>query len=247
MVSSPDQPALLSVQRLSGPSGGSVQVQNVNFSLRPSEALAIVGPKGAGKTTLLDLMSCLKSSAAGRVIYQGRDVLSLAPYRLARLGLALVGEQLSLLKEATVLDNLLLARHGERRTGLLQHVFFPPWVRNEEVNHRRRVEEVIEVLDLHSARHRKICDLPSGVRRFVDLGRALVLRPRLVLGDELFRGLSPAESAAMARALRLVRRSGVSLVLTGEDEGVTAGVADRVAHMEAGVLRLITEREVAPS
>ncbi len=246
MTPSSHQPALLSVQRLVGPVDESFQLKNVNFSLGAGDALVIIGPKGAGKSTLLNLLSCVAPALSGRVVYRGRDILSLAPYRLARLGIAMVGEHCRLLETATVLDNLLLARHAERRTGLLQHVFFPPWVRREEVNHRRRAEEAVDALGLHSVRGEKICNLPVGVRKFVDLGRALVMRPRLVLGDEVTRGLNDKECAAMVSALKNVRRRGASLVLTEEKEGGMAGLANRAAHLEAGELRFAPAREAAP-
>jgi|GEM_PF-3768198 len=247
MTKPPDQQVLLAVRRLCGPAGHSVRVRDINFSLGTGAALTIMGPSGAGKSTLLEMMACFRPSASGRVIFRGRNILGLAAFRLARLGLAMVAERPCLLGRATVLENLLLGRHAERRTGLLQHMVFPPWVTGEEVNHRRRVEEMIDLLDLHEVRYEIVGDLPADVQRTVDLGRALVMRPRLLLCDEVFRGLSPAQSGTLSHALTLARRRGVALVMTQEEGRGEADLDSQVVRMEAGSLPSMSEHERAVS
>ena len=225
----------LAVEDLSISFGGIRAVDDVSFEVEEGEVFAIIGPNGAGKTTLFNLVSGIYFPDAGSVRFAGRDITSLPAHRIAPLGLARTFQNIELFEHATVLQNLLIGRHVHRRSTALSHLLFLPAVRREELEHRRRVEDVIELLDLAHYREQRIANLPYGVRKVVEVGRALCLEPKLLLLDEPTSGLNPEESEDMGFWIEDINRDlGVTVVMVAHDMGLVSRVAGRVLALNEG-------------
>ena len=230
----------LAVEDLSISFGGIRAVDDVSFDIEEGEVFAIIGPNGAGKTTLFNLVSGIYFPDGGRVRFAGRDITSLPAHRIAPLGLARTFQNIELFEHATVLQNLLIGRHVHRRSTALSHLLFLPAVRREELEHRRRVEDVIDLLELAHYREQTIANLPYGVRKVVEVGRALCLEPKLLLLDEPTSGLNPEESEDMGFWIEDINRDlGVTVVMVAHDMGLVSRVAGRVLALNEG--RVIAE------
>ena len=220
--------------------GGIRAVDDVSFEVEEGEVFAIIGPNGAGKTTLFNLVSGIYFPDGGSVRFAGRDITSLPAHRIAPLGLARTFQNIELFEHATVLQNLLIGRHVHRRSTVLSHLLFLPSVRREELEHRRRVEDVIDLLELAHYREQRIANLPYGVRKVVEVGRALCLEPKLLLLDEPTSGLNPEESEDMGFWIEDINRDlGVTVVMVAHDMGLVSRVAGRVLALNEG--RVIAE------
>ena len=230
----------LAVEDLSISFGGIRAVDDVSFEVEEGEVFAIIGPNGAGKTTLFNLVSGIYFPDDGNVRFAGRDITSLPAHRIAPLGLARTFQNIELFEHATVLQNLLIGRHVHRRSTALSHLLFLPAVRREELEHRRRVEDVIDLLELAHYREQRIANLPYGVRKVVEVGRALCLEPKLLLLDEPTSGLNPEESEDMGFWIEDINRDlGVTVVMVAHDMGLVSRVAGRVLALNEG--RVIAE------
>ncbi len=230
----------LAVEDLSISFGGIRAVDDVSFDIEEGEVFAIIGPNGAGKTTLFNLVSGIYFPDGGSVRFAGRDITSLPAHRIAPLGLARTFQNIELFEHATVLQNLLIGRHVHRRSTALSHLLFLPAVRREELEHRRRVEDVIDLLELAHYREQTIANLPYGVRKVVEVGRALCLEPKLLLLDEPTSGLNPEESEDMGFWIEDINRDlGVTVVMVAHDMGLVSRVAGRVLALNEG--RVIAE------
>jgi branched-chain amino acid transport system ATP-binding protein len=234
----------LAVTDLSISFGGIRAVDDVSFAVNEGEVFAIIGPNGAGKTTLFNLVSGIYFPDGGSVRFAGRDITSLPAHRIAPLGLARTFQNIELFEHATVLQNLLIGRHVHRRSTALSHLLFLPSVRREELEHRRRVEDVIDLLELAHYREQRIANLPYGVRKVVEVGRALCLEPKLLLLDEPTSGLNPEESEDMGFWIEDINRDlGVTVVMVAHDMGLVSRVAGRVLALNEG--RVIAEGSAA--
>jgi branched-chain amino acid transport system ATP-binding protein len=169
-------PGLIEADNISISFGGIKAVDGVTFSVAQGEIFAIVGPNGAGKSTIFNLISRIYEPTGGRLTFQGEDITSVAPHTIAGRGIARTFQNIELFEHATVLDNLLIGRHCRARPNLLAEIFFTPGVRREELRHREAVEEIIDFLDLANYRDQRISGLPYGVRKVVELARALCAR-----------------------------------------------------------------------
>ena len=227
--------ALLQVDRLSVQFGGVKAVSGVGFAVRQGEVLTLIGPNGAGKTTVFNLISRIYQPASGAIALDGVDLLRVAPHRVAALGIARTFQNIELFENATVLQNLLIGCHTHRATGLWQELLFLPAVRREERKLRDRVEQVIDLLDLQHHRDSLVAGLPYGVRKVVELGRALTARPRLLLLDEPSSGLNVEETDDMAFWIQDIRDDlGATVLMVEHDMALVSRVSDRVLAMNQG-------------
>ncbi|MEI6734524.1 MAG: ABC transporter ATP-binding protein [Comamonadaceae bacterium] len=243
-------PTLLSAKQLSLRFGGVLAVNQVSFDVRQGEVFTLIGPNGAGKTTVFNLISRLYTPSSGEIDYLGpKGMLRLTeepPQDVAGLGIARTFQNIELFEHATVLHNLLIGRHTQRKTGLWQDLFFTRSARDAEMQAREKAEEVIEFLDLQHHRDAMVEGLPYGVRKVVELARALCTEPKLLLLDEPSSGLNVEETEDMAFWIADIKNDlGITVLMVEHDMTLVSRVSDRVLAMNQGeVLALGTPREV---
>ena len=238
--------SLLEVRDLSVHFGGVKAVDGVSFAVEQGEVFTIVGPNGAGKSTIFNLISRFYKPTRGTIHFEGRDITHLSAHQIAKLGIARTFQNIELFDHSTVLDNLLMGRHAHRRARWVENIFHTPRVRAEEREHRRRVEEVIEFLELEAYRRSMIAGLPYGVRKVVEIGRALALGPKLILLDEPASGLSVEETRDVSFWIEDMRRvMGLTVVMVEHDMSLVSRTCDRVLAVANGrPLALGTPAEV---
>jgi branched-chain amino acid transport system ATP-binding protein len=239
-------PPLLSVQKLSVSFGGVRAVNDLSFDVERGEVFTLIGPNGAGKTTVLNLISRLYAPSSGSIELDGQSLGERAPHEIARLGIARTFQNIELFENATVLQNLLIGRHTHRRTGLASELLFTAKARAAEVAAREAVERVIDLLDLQHHRESLVAGLPYGVRKVVELARALCTEPRLILLDEPSSGLNVEETGDMAFWIEDMRSDlGITVLMVEHDMALVSKVSDRVLAMNQGeMLALGTPPEV---
>jgi branched-chain amino acid transport system ATP-binding protein len=237
---------LLSAQDLSVRFGGVLAVNRVSFQVQRGEVFTLIGPNGAGKTTVFNLISRIYEPTSGAISFDGQVLTSVAPHRIAALGIARTFQNIELFEHATVLQNLLIGRHVHRQSGLWSELLFLPSVRAAERQTRRKVEEVIELLDLQHYRDTLVAGLPYGVRKVVELARALATGPKLLLLDEPSSGLNVEETEDMAYWIADIQKEmGITVLMVEHDMTLVSRVSDRVLAMNQGeVLALGTPAEV---
>ena len=242
---------LLSAQNLSVRFGGVLAVNNVSFDVRRGEVFTLIGPNGAGKTTVFNLISRIYTPTAGTIAYAGPGgaLLPLTdqpPHKVAGLGIARTFQNIELFEHASVLHNLLIGRHTQRETGLWADMFFTPKVRNAEVRAREKAEQIIDFLDLQHYRDTLVAGLPYGVRKVVELARALCTEPQLLLLDEPSSGLNVEETDDMAFWIQDIQHElGITVLMVEHDMSLVSKVSDRVLAMNQGeVVAMGTPREV---
>ncbi|HTV68627.1 MAG TPA: ABC transporter ATP-binding protein [Rhizobiaceae bacterium] len=238
--------SLLEVENVTLRFGGVVAVNKVSFSVEEGEVFALVGPNGAGKSTLFNLISRFYDPVEGDIRFQGKSILDRPSHEMARLGIARTFQNIELFEQATVLQNLLVGRHRHRQSRLWNEVLFTPFVRNEERRHREAVEKVIDFLDLQVYRDKYIAGLPYGVRKVVEMGRALAIEPKLLLLDEPASGLSVEETQDVAFWVEDIKKEmGVTVIMVEHDMHLVSAVSDRVLALADGkALALGTPHEV---
>ncbi|MCB1368223.1 MAG: ABC transporter ATP-binding protein [Rhodobacteraceae bacterium] len=227
--------SLLEIKNATLKFGGVVAVNDLSFSVEEGEVYAIVGPNGAGKSTVFNLISRFYDPFAGSFTFDGKNILDYKADSIADLGIARTFQNIELFEHATVLQNLLVGRHRHRKTNLIEEMLFTPRVRREEYKHRAAVEEVIDFLDLQPYRDKMIAGLPYGVRKVVELGRALSSNPRLLLLDEPASGLSVEETQDMRWWIDDIRKQmGITVLMVEHDMGLVSAVSDRVLALADG-------------
>lgn len=215
--------------------GGLTAVEDVSFTVNTGDVFALVGPNGAGKSTLFNLISRFYSPASGDIRVDGESVLGLSPSEIPSLGVARTFQNIELFERATVIDNLLIGRNRHVRTGLVSNLLFTPFTRAEERRHREAVERVIDFLELQAYRDKHVGGLPYGVRKVVELGRALAMEPRLLLLDEPASGLSVEESIDLAFWIEDIRdQMGITVLLVEHDMKLVSSVCNRVLALADG-------------
>ena len=231
--------ATLSVRNLSIMFGGVHAVEDVSFDVEPGEVFAIIGPNGAGKSTLFNLISRLYEPSAGTIHYGDHDLLKLPAHKVVQSGIARTFQNIELFEHATVLENLMVGRHSRMSHNPLAHFAFLPSVKKSELEHRRKVEDVIDLLEIAKYRDQIIADLSYGARKNVELARALCAEPSLLLLDEPASGLNNEETDDVGFWLEDIKHDlGVTLVMVEHDMNLVSSIADRVMAINDG--RLIT-------
>ncbi len=233
-------------QELSVRFGGIRAVDAVDFEIRQGEVFAIIGPNGAGKTTIFNLISRIYNPTGGKLIFQDRDITQLPAHQIASLGIARTFQNIELFSNATLLQNLLIGRHCHARTGVLEQLLFLPNARRDELLHREKVEDVIAFLGLQRYRDTLIANLPYGVRKVVELGRALCIEPKLLLLDEPSSGLNVEETEGMGFWIEDIKKDlDITVIMVEHDMNLVRQVSDRVMALNYGkVMALGTPEEV---
>ena len=229
-----EQPQL-AVQGVSKRFGGVTAVENVTVAVRRGEILSVIGPNGAGKTSLLNMISGFYRPTSGTIHLEGRDITRLRPSQVAALGVARTFQNIALFAGMTVLDNIMLGRHVHMRSGVFASLLYWGFAQREEIAHRARAEELIELLELQSIRKQPSAGLPYGLRKRVELGRALALEPKILLLDEPMGGMNQAEKEDMARFILEVNSQwGTTIILIEHDMAVVMDISDRVCVLDRG-------------
>jgi len=227
--------SFLSIENLSISFGGVKAVDDVSFAVEEGSVYAIIGPNGAGKSTIFNLLSRFYEPLSGQLNFAGNDLLELGAKDIARLGIARTFQNLELFEHASVLQNLLVGRHVHNSQHWWRQVLFTNSVVEAELEHRRKVEEVIDFLELAHYRNQMISGLPYGVRKKIELARALCIEPKLLLLDEPSSGLNPEETEEMGFWIEDIRRDlNMTVVLIEHDMSLVAEVSDRVLAIVNG-------------
>jgi branched-chain amino acid transport system ATP-binding protein len=211
-------------------------LRGVSLEVGRGELFAVIGPNGAGKTSLLNCLSGLYRPQKGAIRFLGRDVTRVRPPAIAAAGVARMFQSIALFENLTVLDNLMLGRHLHLRYGTLAALVWKGRASREEVRNRAVVEQIIEFLEIEPYRNLPVGALPYGVKKRVDLGRAIAMEPKLLLLDEPVAGMNAEETEDMARFIVDIRRElDIAMVLVEHDMGFVMDLADRVLVLDFGV------------
>lgn len=241
---------LLSAKDLSVRFGGVLAVNNVSFDVQQGEVFTLIGPNGAGKTTVFNLISRIYTPTTGSISYLGPngmlDLTAQPPQAVAALGIARTFQNIELFEHASVMHNLLVGRHTRRATGVWQEIFFTSKVREAELLAREKAEEVIDFLGLQHYRDTLVAGLPYGVRKVVEMARALCTEPKMLLLDEPSSGLNVEETDDMAFWIQDIKHElGITVLMVEHDMTLVNKVSDRVLAMNQGeMLAMGTPREV---
>lgn len=232
-----EETAILDVQGVSLQFGGVRALSDVAFSVRRGELFAIIGPNGAGKTSMMNCISGRYTPTEGRVVFNGRDVTGLKPNERADLGLGRTFQNLALFSHMTVLDNILVGRHHLLNSGFVRGGLYWTWfgAQREELEHRRAVEDIIDFLEITHIRKATAGTLSYGLRKRVELARAVALKPDLILLDEPMAGMNLEEKEDMARfIIDLNEEWGMTVIMIEHDMGVVMDISHRVAVLDFG-------------
>jgi len=229
-----DKP-VLEVQNVALNFGGVTALQDVSCEVGQHEILAVIGPNGAGKTCLLNCISGFYRPQKGSITYKGVNLNTVPTHQIAKLGIGRVFQGIQLFLGLSTLDNLMAARHIHMKHNIWQELVYYGPAHKEEIEHRRRVEEVIDFLEMEAIRKRVVGSLPYGKRKLVDLGRALCLEPKLLLLDEPMAGMNLEEKEDVARFIvDIYERWKIPIVLVEHDMGVVMDIADRLVVLDFG-------------
>jgi len=226
---------MLQIEDLSLSFGGVKAIDDLHLAVPDGIITALIGPNGAGKTSVLNVISGFYRPQQGRVLYDGLDLLSLPPYQVIQHGITRSFQNVALFGRLSVIDNLIVGFDHRSHAGVLRNMLRTPAVRGHERAARRRAHEVLEFLGITAIARRRAGELGFGERKLVDLGRALMPHPQLVLLDEPTSGLVEAQKAWLAQVLsRIPAEFGAAMLVIDHDMRLALGVSERVAVMDFG-------------
>lgn len=230
--------AFFKIENLSISFGGLRALDDVSFQMDKGEIYAIIGPNGAGKTTLFNCINGIYRPDTGDVYFKGKNIVGLKPHRVAGLGIARTFQNIELFKHMSAMDNIMLGRHLYLKTGLFHCMFM--WGKHsfagrEEARHRRKVEEIIDFLDLQTVRDKPVGGLPYGTQKLVELGRALALEPELLLLDEPCAGMNTEEKQDTIFWIKDIQDAlEVTILLIEHDMNMVMDISDRILVINFG-------------
>ncbi len=220
--------------------GGVKALEDVNLDLQEGHTHALIGPNGAGKTTLLNCISKVYDADSGEILFKGKDIDRLKPYQVVDVGIARTFQNIELFSNMTVMDNMLLGCHSIKKTGFFSDFWFWGKSRRQEHEFRHKVEEIIDFLDLQAYRNEVINNVPYGIQKNVELGRALVTDPDFLLLDEPSSGLNVEETQDLAFWLEDIKEDfGITILIVEHDMRLVVDVCDRITALDYG--RVIAE------
>lgn len=216
--------------------GGNRVLTDVSFHLVQGEILGLIGPNGAGKTSVLNSITMFYRPDSGRIVLDGRDITGHPTHHVAALGLARTFQNIELFQGLTVLENLMVGRHILMKSGAISSSIFVGKARQEEIRHREVVEDIVDLLEMEAIRDKLVGSLPYGLRKRVDLGRALAMEPKILLLDEPLAGMNVEEKEDMVRFIMDVyEMKQISIILVEHDMGVVMDLADRLVVLDFGL------------
>ncbi len=226
---------ILSLDNISLAFGGVQALADISFDVREHEIRAIIGPNGAGKSSMLNVINGVYHPQQGTISFKGEKRHRMEPHRVASQGVARTFQNIALFKGMSVLDNLMTGRNLRMKSNLLQQALYWGAAQREDIEHRERVEKIIDFLEIQSIRRTPVGRLPYGLQKRVDLGRALAMEPTLLLLDEPMAGMNVEEKQDMCRfVLDVNDEFGTTIVLIEHDMGVVMDISDRVVVLDYG-------------
>ncbi|AND40921.1 MULTISPECIES: ABC transporter ATP-binding protein [Cytobacillus] len=217
--------------------GGVVALDNVSYEVQEGEIFSLIGPNGAGKTSMLNCISGLYKPSSGSIHFKGEDITRYKPHKRASMGIARAFQNIELFPHLSVLDNLMLGRHVRMKTGLLAGGFYWGKAQREEIEHRKKVEQVIDFLEIEDIRNTPVGTLSYGLQKRVETGRALALEPDILLLDEPMAGMNSEEKEDMARyIIDIHEEMNTTIILIEHDMGVVMDLSDHIAVLDFGKL-----------
>ena len=226
---------LLEVNNVSLSFGGVKAVTNISFDVRKGEIRAIIGPNGAGKTSMLNVINGFYHPQEGEIVFRGEKRRRMQPYEAAASGIARTFQNVALFKGMSTLDNIMSGRTLKMKRGFLWQLLHYGPARDEEIENRRKVEEIIDFLEIEAIRKTPVGKLPYGLQKRVELGRALAMEPDLLLLDEPMAGMNLEEKEDMSRfILDVNRQMRTTIALIEHDMGVVMDLSDRVVVLDYG-------------
>jgi len=227
-----------SIDNLTITFGGLVAVDSVSINVKPGSIFSIIGPNGAGKTTVFNCISGLYKPDTGAIFFKGENIVGLKPHSIAKKGIARTFQNIELFSRMTVMENLMLGRHIHMKTGIWTGATFyrrGSRAAQEEIKHRERVENIIDLLDLQAARNQFVGGLPYGTQKLVELGRALALEPALLLLDEPSAGMNSEEKQDLIFWVKDIQDElGVTILLIEHDMKMVMDISDRILAINFG-------------
>ena len=228
--------AIFEAQNISISFGGIMALHGVSFEIIEGEVFSIIGPNGAGKTTIFNCINRFYDLDEGSIMFKGKEISGVRPHEVAELGVARTFQNTELFRNATVIENLLLGRHRHRRSNLFTEALFLKSTRQQEIESREKAEEIIDFLDLQPYRDQLVANLPYGIQKTVELGRALVMEPDLLLLDEPSSGMNVEETQDMAFWITDINEElGATVVIVEHDMKLVKELSDRVLALNFGV------------
>jgi branched-chain amino acid transport system ATP-binding protein len=226
---------ILDLQNISLSFGGVKALTDISFNVREHEVRAIIGPNGAGKSSMLNVLNGVYRPQHGKIIYRGQERKDMNTYAAAKSGIARTFQNIALFKGMTVLDNIMTGRNLKMQTNLLLQALYWGPAQKEEIEHRKKVEEIIDFLEIQHIRKTPVSRLPYGLQKRVELGRALAAEPSILLLDEPMAGMNVEEKQDMCRFILDVNdQFGTTIVLIEHDMGVVMDISDRVVVLDYG-------------
>jgi branched-chain amino acid transport system ATP-binding protein len=243
-----EKKVLIKIEHLFLNFGGVKALTDISMEIRNNEILAIIGPNGAGKTALLNCINGFYKPQKGSITFEGKTITRMRPDKLAQMGIARTFQNIELYRGLTTQDNIMAARHMLMKQNFITAALYVGWAQREEIKHRKTVEEIIDFLEIESVRKTPIGVLPYGIRKRIELGRALAMEPKVLLLDEPMAGMNLEEKEDVVRFILdayegqgnsypdvPVLRDGVrSIVLIEHDMGVVMDIADRIVVLDFG-------------
>ena len=225
---------MLQVRSVTRRFGGLVAVDEVSFDVPEGEIRAIIGPNGAGKSTLFNALTGFDRPDEGSVRFEGRELVGMRPDRVVRAGVARTFQNTQLFEEMTAHDNVMVGTHACTRSGFMASALRLPWTKREEQLASEEADRLLRLVDLERWRDVPAADMPHGLRRLLEIARALATRPRLLLLDEPAAGLNASETGMLAETLYRVRGEGVTIVVVEHDMGLVMEVSDEIVVLDRG-------------
>ncbi|MFZ1495323.1 MAG: ABC transporter ATP-binding protein [Candidatus Competibacter denitrificans] len=226
---------ILDLQNISLRFGGVKALTDISFDVREHEIRAIIGPNGAGKSSMLNVINGVYHPQEGTIIFRGEERKKMEPHQAATQGIARTFQNIALFKGMSVLDNLMTGRLTLMKSHFFEHALWLGRAKKEELEHRKKVEEVIDFLEIQHIRKTPVSRLPYGLQKRVELGRALAAQPSMLLLDEPMAGMNVEEKQDMCRFILDVNdQMGTTIVLIEHDMGVVMDISDRVVVLDYG-------------
>ena len=226
---------LLEVENITLRFGGVTAINDVSFSVEDHELFAIIGPNGAGKTSIFNTISQVYHPQEGDIRFEGSSIMGTRPDRVAEMGIARTFQNIELFPQMTVIDNLLTGRHIRMKGSVLGGAIWWGKAKREEMENRRKVEDIIDFLEIEQWRKYPVALLPYGIQKRVELGRALAMDPKILLLDEPVAGMNLEETEDMARFILDIKREfDIAMIMVEHDMGLVMDIADRVMVLDFG-------------